>query len=148
MGHLSLQSGKWATCVCRVTMGHLSLQGGKWVTCVFTVAMGHPHLSDREHLYLQCGERIYAMVGSIPDDIACGMHYVVYIGIPHDPVVCFFKFCIFLKPWHKKKTKFVWFMASYFTHWESSCITLDLWSHAALLCTQLVKYGPTHHTII
>ncbi len=46
------------------------------------------------------------------------------------------------------KCAFVWFMWSYSTHWERSCITLVFWSSLALLGIQLMEYGPTHYTII
>ncbi len=121
-----------------------------------------------------CGKDIYAMVGSIPHDIAliiwyalCGMHrYITWscdILFGHlvcffDHVVCFFQnywklqFRIFKgkwpKPWHRKKTKFVWCMRSYSTCWEPSCTTPDLRSCSEVLGTQLVEYGPTHDTII
>ncbi len=51
------------------------------------------------------------------------------------------------KQWHIEKTKYVWCMVSYYTHWEPSCSTLNQ-SHVALFGTQLVEYDPTHHTII
>ncbi len=39
-------------------------------------------------------------------------------------------------------------MASYSTYWEPCSTTLDVRSRVALLGIQLMKYGPTHHTII
>ncbi len=52
------------------------------------------------------GDGCYAMAGSIPHAIACGMHYVACIGIPygrmtmsHDHLVCLFDHlvCLFEK---------------------------------------------------
>ncbi len=52
------------------------------------------------------------------------------------------------KSWHKKKTKCVWYIGSYSTHWEPNHTTLELRSHVVLLGTQLMEYGLIHHTLL
>ncbi len=76
---------------------------------------------------IHCYHSRCRIVVNMPHHIAFGMHHVVCTGIPHDNVVWLlitwyafsnhillqfrsFKCQKWLKLWHKKKTKFVWYM--------------------------------------
>ncbi len=74
--------------------------------------------------------------------------YVVCKGIPHEHVVCFLAMLYDFWPCGMLFSQICVVHVVILHLWKPSCTTLDLQSSMALLGTQLMEYGPTHHTII
>ncbi len=106
------------------------------------------------------------MVTGISYDITFSMCHVGCKGIYHMTMVYAFWLCgmlfqnhrkrqlrIFksqklLKPWHKKKTNFVWCMRSYTSCWKHNCTTLDHQSCTCMwYCCMVISWSMILHTI-